>query len=77
MLASSSTWNKDTGIVIVMRLELRECQLLLAWFSISAVEEICLLTIDVYLVLHKLAWPLKRVRIYLEANIAGSALYPL
>ena len=47
-----------------MRLELRECQLLLAWFSISAVEEICLLTIDVYLVLHKLAWPLKRVRIY-------------
>jgi hypothetical protein len=49
VLASSSTWNKDAGIVMVMRFVLRGCQLLLAWFSIGAVEAICFSTIDICL----------------------------
>ena len=49
MLASSSVWNKDAGIVMVMRFVLRECQLFLAWFSTGAVEVIRFSTIDVCL----------------------------
>jgi hypothetical protein len=41
VLASSSAWNKDAGIVMVMRFVLRERQLPLAWFSIRAIGVIC------------------------------------
>lgn len=68
MLASSSAWNKDAGIVMVMRFVLRECQLPLAWFSIGEVEASCLTIIDASLDFWQVAVIPKRAKVYCDAN---------
>jgi hypothetical protein len=64
VLASFSTWNKEAGIVIVIHFGLRECQLLLAWFSICKVEAICFSNIDSCLDFAQGSVVPPRVRIY-------------